>query len=255
MWTDLAVDLVVLAIACANATSFFILAVSNCGYIIFNFLNLNAGWIHRMDSGHIARPYRAPSILIALGALFAYANAVFMGAGAKVWNPSALWRGLITAALIVPAFWYRHYLQDGGKLPAQMLEDLEVGNGQGSVKRSGALTLPDAGGEHRRGAGVQSDFHPLTRRRPFSSLRLPEPLRNCGHLTVAGGASGGGMVPSKPRFSKRGKTIRLRMKSRPVHGRLAIVAPAPFAISPSPTGAAWRLSSVPSRPHRNAKRR
>ena len=27
----------------------FILAASNVGCIIFNFLNLNAGWIHRMD--------------------------------------------------------------------------------------------------------------------------------------------------------------------------------------------------------------
>ncbi len=55
MWTDLVFNLIVLAIASADATSFFfILAVSNCGYIIFNFLNLNAGWIHRIDNGHIA---------------------------------------------------------------------------------------------------------------------------------------------------------------------------------------------------------
>ncbi|MFO1436134.1 MAG: hypothetical protein U1F34_07230 [Gammaproteobacteria bacterium] len=26
----------------------FVLAASNVGYIIFNFLNLNAGWIHRL---------------------------------------------------------------------------------------------------------------------------------------------------------------------------------------------------------------
>ncbi|TNY02858.1 amino acid permease, partial [Escherichia coli] len=58
MWTDLGVNLVVLAIACADATSFFfILAVSNCGYIIFNFLNLNSAWIHRIDSADVPRPY------------------------------------------------------------------------------------------------------------------------------------------------------------------------------------------------------
>ncbi len=92
MWTDLVVNLIVLAIACADATSFFfILAVSNCGYIIFNFLNLNAGWIHRMDSSHVPRPYRAPTFILALGGLFAFVNAMFMGAGAKVWNGSALW--------------------------------------------------------------------------------------------------------------------------------------------------------------------
>ena len=105
MWTDLLVNLVVLSIAAVDATSFFfILAVSNVGYIIFNFLNLNAGWIHRIDSGHIERPYRAPTILLALGTLFAFVNAVFMGAGAKVWNPNALWAGLFAASLIIPVF-------------------------------------------------------------------------------------------------------------------------------------------------------
>ena len=95
MWTDLVFNLFLLAIASADATSFFfILAVSNCGYIIFNFLNLNAGWIHRIDNGHIARPWRAPTwSSSALGCVLAFVNAMFMGAGAKVWNPMALWAG------------------------------------------------------------------------------------------------------------------------------------------------------------------
>ncbi|NHT77099.1 amino acid/polyamine/organocation transporter (APC superfamily) [Rhizobium sp. PP-F2F-G38] len=140
MWTDLIVNLVVLAIACADATSFFfILAVSNCGYIIFNFLNLNAGWLHRIDSGHIARPYRAPTVLLALGGIFAFLNAVFMGAGAKVWNPMALWAGIITAALIIPVFFYRHYIQDRGQFPAQMLEDLGVKPGETMHRKAGML--------------------------------------------------------------------------------------------------------------------
>ena len=141
MWTDLIFNLILLAIACADATSFFfILAVSNCGYIIFNFLNLNSGWIHRIDNGHIARPYRAPTVIIAIGAVFAFVNAVFMGAGAKVWNPMALWAGLITAALIVPVFFYRHYVQDKGKFPPEMLEDLGVGpDGAISERKAGAL--------------------------------------------------------------------------------------------------------------------
>ncbi|RWX81397.1 APC family permease [Neorhizobium lilium] len=140
MWTDLIVNLVVLAIACADATSFFfILAVSNCGYIIFNFLNLNAGWLHRIDSGHIARPYKAPTFLLALGGIFAFVNAVFMGAGAKVWNPMALWAGVITAALIIPVFFYRHYIQDRGQFPAQMLEDLGVRPGEAISRKAGIL--------------------------------------------------------------------------------------------------------------------
>lgn len=141
MWTDLVFNLFLLAIASADATSFFfILAISNVGYIIFNFLNLNAGWIHRMDSGQTKRPYKAPTWLLGLGAVFAYVNATFMGAGAKTWNPMALWAGLIVAALIIPVFCFRHYVQDKGKFPEQMLEDLHVGgSGDTTTKRAGVL--------------------------------------------------------------------------------------------------------------------
>ncbi|WP_374309537.1 APC family permease [Methylocella sp.] len=140
MWTDLGFNLILLAIACADATSFFfVLAVSNCGYIIFNFLNLNSGWIHRIDSSHVPRPYKAPSWIIGLGAVFAFVNVVFMGAGAKVWNPIALWAGLITASMIIPVFCYRHYIQDGGKFPHETFEDLEIGDGRHTEKKAGAL--------------------------------------------------------------------------------------------------------------------
>ncbi|WP_448953982.1 APC family permease [Labrys neptuniae] len=140
MWTDLCFNLILLAIAAADATSFFfILAVSNCGYIIFNFLNLNAGWIHRIDNGHIDRPWKAPTFVIAIGAIFAYVNAMFMGAGAKVWNPLALWAGLFTAALIIPVFCYRHYIQDGGKFPEHMLDDLGLHSADLQQKKAGIL--------------------------------------------------------------------------------------------------------------------
>lgn len=140
MWTDLIVNLFVLAIAAADATSFFfILAVSNVGYIIFNFLNLNSGWIHRIDSGHVPRPYRAPTILIALGTLFAFVNVMFMGAGAKVWNPNALWAGLIFASLIIPVFLFRHYVQDKGQFPAAMLEDLGMTSNDLGERKAGIL--------------------------------------------------------------------------------------------------------------------
>lgn len=142
MWTDLIFNLGLLAIAAADATSyFFILAVSNCGYIIFNFLNLNAGWIHRIDAAHIARPFRAPTWLLGLGTIFAFVNMIFMGAGAQVWNPNALWAGLIAASLIIPVFLFRHYIQDGGKFPAQMLADLSPG-GTGALPQPKAEMLP-----------------------------------------------------------------------------------------------------------------
>ena len=52
MWTDLAVNMVLLLMS----DYVFVLAVSNCNYLIFNFLNLNAGWIHRMDNPDVPRP-------------------------------------------------------------------------------------------------------------------------------------------------------------------------------------------------------
>jgi hypothetical protein len=67
-------------------------------------------------------------------------NAVFLGAGAKTWNPAALWAGCIFAAMIIPVFCFRHFIQDKGKFPEQMLEDLHVGGaGDITVKRAGAL--------------------------------------------------------------------------------------------------------------------
>jgi amino acid transporter len=141
MWTDLIFNLAVLAIACADSTSFyFILAVSNCGYIIFNFLNLNAGWIHRLDSPDVARPYKAPTFIIAIGTVLAFVNAFFMGAGAKVWNPFALWAGIVAAALIMPVFLFRHYVQDGGHFPDEAANELPGGrSGDKSRKKAGAL--------------------------------------------------------------------------------------------------------------------
>jgi amino acid transporter len=150
MWTDLTFNLILLLFAADVTAYYFILAVSNCGYIIFNFLNLNAGWIHRMDAGHVKRPYKAPTIILAAGTLFAFVNAIFMGAGAKTWHivsdrePSwydnPLWIGMLFAALIFPVFWFRHYIQDRGKFPKRMLEDLGVRDEGGlGEKRAGML--------------------------------------------------------------------------------------------------------------------
>jgi amino acid transporter len=141
MWTDLGFNLILLAIAATDATAyFFILAVSNCGYIIFNFLNLNSGWIHRMDAGHVKRPFKAPTVILATGTVLAFVNAAFMGAGAKVWNPDALWYGLGAAALIIPVFAFRHYIQDKGQFPPQMLADLGVKNSRDlGEKKAGML--------------------------------------------------------------------------------------------------------------------
>jgi len=140
MWTDFAFNLLLLGIASDVGGYFFVLAVSNVGYIIFNFLNLNAGWIHRMDSGHIERPWKAPTWLIGLNTVLAFVNALFLGAGAKVWGYSnALWVGFIFAALILPVFAYRHFIRDGGQFPAGAMDDLGLTGQDLGVKKAGIL--------------------------------------------------------------------------------------------------------------------
>src|SRR6202044_225964 len=115
----------------------FVLAAANVGYLIFSFLNLNAGWIHRMDRPRQPRPWRAPTWVIAGGPVLSFVNVAFMGMGADVTGTGALRSGLIFAALIVPVFVYRHYIQDKGVFPAAMEADLEIGEGQAVVRRAG----------------------------------------------------------------------------------------------------------------------
>ena len=136
MWTDLCFNLLLLLMS----DYVFVLAASNIGYIIFNFLNLNAGWIHRMDRGNWERPYKAPTILLALGAILGFVNLAIMGLGADVWGAGTLETGLIFASLIIPVFIYRHYIQDKGSFPKQMLEDLYIsGDDSTTSKKAGVL--------------------------------------------------------------------------------------------------------------------
>jgi amino acid transporter len=140
MWTDFTFNVILLALASDISGYFYVLAISNVGYILFNFLNLNAGWIHRIDSAHMERPWKAPTWLIGLNTVLAFVNALFLGAGAKVWGyENALWSGLIFAAFIVPVFWYRHYVQDGGKFPKEAYDDLGLPYGELGARKAGFL--------------------------------------------------------------------------------------------------------------------
>jgi len=140
MWTDFGFNVFLLALASDVGGYFYVLAISNVGYIVFNFLNLNAGWIHRIDSAHIPRPWKAPTILIAFNTLLAFVNALFLGAGAKVWGyENALISGAIFAALIIPVFWFRHYVQDGGKFPKGAMEELGLKDGDLGERKAGML--------------------------------------------------------------------------------------------------------------------
>lgn len=135
MWTDLGFNLILLNLS----DSLFVLAVSNICYIVFIFLNLNAGWIHRIDNAHIERPYRCPNSLMVLGVILAFVNAFILGAGANVWGAGTLKTGIFALALILPVFWYRHYVTDKGEFPKTMLEDLHMKDGVLSQPKAGIL--------------------------------------------------------------------------------------------------------------------
>jgi len=140
MWTDFSFNVILLALA-SDADGFYkVMAISNVGYITFNFLNLNAGWMHRIDSGHIDRAWKAPTALIGFNTFLAYVNALILGAGAKAWGYSnTLWLGFAFASLIIPVFAYRHYYEDGGKFPADSMLDLDLDTGSMGERKAGVL--------------------------------------------------------------------------------------------------------------------
>jgi amino acid transporter len=133
MLTNLGFNLLLLLLS----DSVFVIGAANIGYLIFNFLNLNAGWIHRLDRPRQDRPWRAPTWILAAGAVLSFVNLAFMGFGADVYGAGTLKTGLIFAALIVPVFVYRHFIQDKGSFPQEMADDLEMVDGERIVKRAG----------------------------------------------------------------------------------------------------------------------
>ena len=138
MWTDLCFNLILLMMS----DYVFILAASNVGYIIFNFLNLNSAWIHRIDRPNWERPFKAPTWLLALGAILGYVNLSMMALGADVWGPGTMYVGMCFAAMIVPVFIFRHFFQDGGVFPKAMLEDMHLaGNAEGDAPHAGLLPM------------------------------------------------------------------------------------------------------------------
>lgn len=136
MWTDLGFNLILLLMS----NYVFVLAVSNVCYILFNFLNLNAGWIHRIDNKDVHRPWRSPTVLLFAGTGLAYVNVFAMGGGADVWGKRTLLTGLVAAALIVPVFLFRHYVRDKGKFPDHLFSDLLLeGQTELGPKKAGVL--------------------------------------------------------------------------------------------------------------------
>jgi amino acid transporter len=133
MLTDLCFNLLLLLMS----DSVFVIGAANVGYMIFNFLNLNAGWMHRLDRPLQERPWRAPNWILGAGACLSFVNLAFMGFGADVYGVGTLGTGLAFCALVVPVFAYRHYIQDKGRFPPEMAEDLGHISGASEIKRAG----------------------------------------------------------------------------------------------------------------------
>ena len=133
MMTDLCFNLVLLLMS----DSVFVIGASNVGYMIFNFLNLNAGWMHRLDRPTQERPWRAPNWILVVGACLSFVNLAFMGFGTDVYGAGTLGIALLFCSLIIPVFIYRHYIQDKGHFPVDMAEDLGHNSAASVVKHAG----------------------------------------------------------------------------------------------------------------------
>ena len=138
MWTDLGFNLILLMMS----DNIFVLAASNVAYFIFIFMNLNAGWIHRIDRPNWIRPFKAPNWLLATGAALGYVNLFIIGLGSDIWGPGTLVSGLVLAAMIIPVFCWRHYVVDKGVFPPSMNEDMYLDIGEDAMERPSAGILP-----------------------------------------------------------------------------------------------------------------
>jgi len=123
MWTDLSLNLVLLTMS----NDVFLLAISNVCYMTFFFINLQSGWMHRMDRPGWTRPYRAPTWLIAAGAVLGFFDMFLIGVGANSYGNGVLVGGFIVVFAIIPIFAYRHYVVDKGKFPPNFSADIQPG--------------------------------------------------------------------------------------------------------------------------------
>ena len=135
MWTDLGFNLILLMMS----DYMTVLSISNVCYMIFVFLNLQSGWIHRMDRPQADRPFRCAKWLLAGGAICGYLDLAFIGAGADLQGVGTMRNGLIAMLLIVPVFFYRHFWQDRGRFPARMTQDMDHEGGTRAAGWRGAL--------------------------------------------------------------------------------------------------------------------
>lgn len=132
MWTNLGFNVILLLLS----DYILVLAAANVGYIIFNFLNLQSGWIHRLDRPDWDRPFRCPKVVLAAGSVLGFVNLALMGLGANLYGSNTLLIGLLFASMAIPVFVYRHYIQDKGVFPNTDDDELLYGP---VIKRAGVL--------------------------------------------------------------------------------------------------------------------
>ena len=97
-------------------------------------------------------------MLLVLGGLLGFVNLALMGMGADIWGEGTLKAGLLFAALIIPVFIYRHFIQDKGVFPATMLDDMHLSAGEEGVSnRAGILPYLTLAA----GVGIVWFFHHL----------------------------------------------------------------------------------------------
>ena len=137
MWTDLCFNIFLLMLS----DYLYLLVLANATYMIFVFLNLQSGWLHRIDNAHLKRPYRCPTWLLATGAILGFFNLLLLGWGADLWGKNALLVSLIITAGIIPVFAYRHYVTDKGQFPKTMCDAMEVpyGGAFNPTRKAGVL--------------------------------------------------------------------------------------------------------------------
>jgi hypothetical protein len=80
--------------------------------------------------------------------VLSFVNLAFMGFGADTYGAGTLLTGLIFAALIVPVFVFRHYIQDKGVFPPDMAADLETADGAADRQARRNLAVRRARARH-----------------------------------------------------------------------------------------------------------
>lgn len=134
-WTVLIFNIILLSFS----NYFFILIAANVCYMITTFIDINAGWIHRIDKKDAVRCFLTPTWLMVLGVILSYGNIAFIAAYAAKVEAGPIFSGIVWALVIIPVFLFRHYVTDQGKLPEHINADLDASSSATMGRKAGVL--------------------------------------------------------------------------------------------------------------------